>query len=186
MTEQTEFPFLLSSKYPLRKGGKGTGKAYIDLNPVRAGIVEKPEDYRWSSIGYHVQTGNRDRFLSTDFGLEEFGVLDTQERLRKYREFVYETGALEHDKGARFDREVLLKEQKNDFTLTRAARFRYRTRYFTDSGIIGTKEFVKVNFHRFKHLLQTKSDRAPKRVSGLEGIYSLKRLSEKAILNWEK
>ena len=25
--------------------------AYIDLNPVRAGIVEKPEEYRWSSIG---------------------------------------------------------------------------------------------------------------------------------------
>ena len=24
--------------------------AYIDLNPVRAGIVEKPEDYRWNSI----------------------------------------------------------------------------------------------------------------------------------------
>jgi hypothetical protein len=25
--------------------------AYIDLNPVRAGMVEKPEDYRWSSYG---------------------------------------------------------------------------------------------------------------------------------------
>jgi len=25
--------------------------AYIDLNPVRAGIVERPEDYRWSSYG---------------------------------------------------------------------------------------------------------------------------------------
>ena len=30
--------------------------AYIDLNPVRAGIVERPEEYRWNSIGYHVQT----------------------------------------------------------------------------------------------------------------------------------
>jgi len=25
--------------------------AYIDLNPVRAGIVDRPEDYRWSSYG---------------------------------------------------------------------------------------------------------------------------------------
>jgi len=25
--------------------------AYIDLNPVRAGMVEKPEDYKWSSYG---------------------------------------------------------------------------------------------------------------------------------------
>jgi putative transposase len=45
--------------------------AYIDLNPLRAGILSRPEDYRWNSLGYHVQTGNRDRFLSTDFGLNE-------------------------------------------------------------------------------------------------------------------
>lgn len=31
--------------------------AYIDLNPIRAGIVKRPEDYRWSSLGYHLQTG---------------------------------------------------------------------------------------------------------------------------------
>ena len=31
-------------------------------------------DYRWNSLGYHVQTNNRDDFLSTDFGLKEFNV----------------------------------------------------------------------------------------------------------------
>jgi hypothetical protein len=41
--------------------------AYIDLNPLRAGIVSRPEDYRWNSLGYHVQTGNNDNFLSLDF-----------------------------------------------------------------------------------------------------------------------
>ncbi len=30
--------------------------AYIDLNPLRAGLVKKPEEYRWNSIGYHVTT----------------------------------------------------------------------------------------------------------------------------------
>ena len=29
--------------------------AYIDLNPLRAGIVERPEDYRWNSMGNHIQ-----------------------------------------------------------------------------------------------------------------------------------
>jgi len=48
--------------------------AYIDLNPIRAGIAKKPEEYRWCSLGYHVQAKNRDRFLSTDFGLRiKFG-----------------------------------------------------------------------------------------------------------------
>jgi len=28
---------------------------YITLNPVRAGLVKKPEDYRWSSARAHLQ-----------------------------------------------------------------------------------------------------------------------------------
>ncbi len=44
----------------------------IDLNPLRAGLVDRPEDYRWNSLGYHLQTENKDQFLSTNFGLEEF------------------------------------------------------------------------------------------------------------------
>jgi hypothetical protein len=47
--------------------------AYIDLNPMRAGMGKRPEDYRWISLGYHFQTNNKDNFLSTDFGMKEFG-----------------------------------------------------------------------------------------------------------------
>ncbi len=63
-------------------------------NPIRAGIVKKPEQYRWCSLGYHVQAANKDAFLSLDFGLREFGVKDEKERLRYYRGFVYEKGSL--------------------------------------------------------------------------------------------
>ena len=75
---------------------------------MRAGLVERPEDYRWNSLGYHVQTGNKDNFLSLDFGLREFGpgeirsavtselhwasVLDPEERLKGYRRYIYEAG----------------------------------------------------------------------------------------------
>jgi len=151
---------------------------YIDLNPVRAGIVKRPEDYRWNSIGYHVQTHNKDNFLSLDFGLKEFGELNEEERLRRYRRFVYETGAIDCGKGAQIDSKIVAKERKRDFKISRTDRFKQRTRYFTDSGIIGSKEFVKENFQRFKHLFQTKKERSPKRVNGLEGMYSLKRLSD--------
>jgi len=40
--------------------------AYIDINPLRGGLVERPEKYRWNSLGSHVQTGNKDNFLSKD------------------------------------------------------------------------------------------------------------------------
>jgi hypothetical protein len=76
------------------------------------------------------------------------------------------------------DNSVLEKERKNDFELKRVQRFRYRSRYFTDSGIIGTKEFVSSNYHRFKDLFMSKRDKIPKRVAGLDGIYSLKRLAD--------
>ena len=36
-----------------------TMAAYIDLNPVRAGMVEDPADYRWSSYGEAVGGGPR-------------------------------------------------------------------------------------------------------------------------------
>jgi len=155
--------------------------AYIDLNPLRAGLVERPEEYRWNSIGYHLQTGNKDNFLSLDFGLIEFGVLNAEERLKLYRRYVYEVAALDRSgkpSDGVIDNNVLDKERKNDFELKRVRRFRYRTRYFTDSGIIGTKEFVSVNYQRFKDIFMSKREKVPKAVVGLDGVYSLKRLSE--------
>jgi REP element-mobilizing transposase RayT len=152
--------------------------AYIDLNPVRANIIEKPEDYRWNSIGYHIQTGNDGDFLSLDFGLKAHGVSDAGDRLREYRRFLYETGAIDNIKGQHIKQEVLEKEREKDFKITRADRFKSRSRYFSDSGIIGTKAFVQENYQRIKHLFQSTNEKSPKPISGLDGIYSLKRLIE--------
>jgi putative transposase len=155
--------------------------AYIDLNSVRAGIVNKPEDYRWNSLGYHMQTNNKDRFLSTDFGLKSFNVKSEKERVRRYRKYVYETGAiLPSDKPytKAIDSKVVTKERRRDFEISRTDRFLYRTRYFTDSGIIGSREYVSVTYQQFKHLFQSKHEKKPKSVKGLDGVFSLKRLTE--------
>jgi len=155
--------------------------AYIDLNPLRAGLVDRPEDYRWNSLGYHLQTDNRDQFLSTDFGLKEFNIKSKKERIRRYRRYVYEAGAISRPDKMQakvIDDSVVAKERKKDFEISRISRFRYRTRYFTDSGIIGSKEFVSENYRRFKHLFYSKHEKKPKPIKGLEGMYSLKRLSE--------
>ncbi len=155
--------------------------AYIDLNPLRADIVSRPEDYRWNSLGYHIQTNNRDNFLSTDFGLREFNVKSEKERIRRYRRYVYEAGAVnrpEKGKTKVIGDKILEKERKREFELSRTDRFRYRTRYFTDSGVIGSKEFVSKTYMRFKHHFNSKNEKKPKPVKGLSGVYSLKRLSE--------
>jgi hypothetical protein len=148
---------------------------------LRAGIVSRPEEYRWNSLGYHVQTNNRDNFLSTDFGLKEFNVKSKKERIRRYRRYVYEAGAINRpDKmqAKAINEKIVAKERKKDFEISRVSRFRHRTRYFTDSGIIGSKEFVSTHYQRFKHLFYSKHEKKPKPIKGLEGMYSLKRLSE--------
>jgi hypothetical protein len=73
---------------------------------------------------------------------------------------------------------ILKKERTRNFELSRNDRFRYRTRYFTDSGVIGSKEFVSNTYVRFNHVFQSKNEKRPKPVKGLSGIYSLKQLSE--------
>jgi len=155
--------------------------AYIDLNAVRAGILDQPELYRWCSLGYHCQTGNKDGSLSLDFGLVEFGVTDEVERLKRYRRYVYKAaGSTKKSEGKRcaIKRNLVEREQKKEFELTRADRFIYRTRYFTDSGVIGSKAFVSAQYSRFKNHFNARHEKKPKPIKGLEGLYSLKRLIE--------
>ena len=151
--------------------------AYVDLNPVRAGMVGKPEDYRWSSIGYHMQTGNKGGFLSTDLGLMVYNDMDEKERFTDYREYLYEKGGLDTGKGASIDEEILVKERGKNYELTPMDRLRFKTRYFTDSGIIGTKSFVSRYYEMFKGNFNSKNEKKPKKVKGFDEVYSLKRLS---------
>ena len=125
-----------------------------------------------------LQSNNKDEFLSLDFGLREFGEMNDAERLRRYRRFLYETGAMDKGKGGQIDTAVVEKERTNDFEITRAQRFLYRTRYFTDSGIIGGKAFVSETYQKTRKLFGAKREKIPKPVSGLDGINSLKRLTE--------
>ena len=38
---------------------------YIHLNPVEAGLAEKPDDYRWSSYSVYIGKKNKPNWLST-------------------------------------------------------------------------------------------------------------------------
>ncbi|MDD4648810.1 MAG: transposase [Desulfoplanes sp.] len=150
--------------------------AYIDLNPVRAGMVKRPEDYRWCSLGYHAQTGNRDSFLSLDFGLAEWDI-DRIDRFQAYRKFVYETGAMDTGKGASLDPKLVKAEKKKGYRMTLADRLKYRTRYFTEAGIIGSREFVSEHFDKFRNHFACKGEKKPQKIAGLDGVFSLKRLT---------
>jgi putative transposase len=61
---------------------------YIHLNPVRAGITRKPEEYRWSSYRVYIGENNKATdWLKTEFILGYFGGKAPVSQ-EKYREFV--------------------------------------------------------------------------------------------------
>jgi REP element-mobilizing transposase RayT len=62
---------------------------YIVLNPVRAGITARPEDYRWSSYLPTLGTVARPPFLATEWLLGNFSTSHA-ESCRRYRQFVKE------------------------------------------------------------------------------------------------
>jgi len=61
---------------------------YIHLNPVRAGLVRRPEDFKWSSYHAYV-SGRRDVLVDTD---ETLGLFSKRRgvAIREYRRFVNE------------------------------------------------------------------------------------------------
>ena len=72
--------------------------------------------------------------------------------------------------GATINPRIIEAERKRDFNLNEFDRFRYRTRYFIDSGIIGSKEFVDRVYQQFKHCLFPQKGKRPKTIKGLDGL----------------
>jgi putative transposase len=60
--------------------------SYVELNPVRARVVEDPKDYRWSSYNVYAY-GRKDTIVDEHPIYRELS-RDETERRKKYREFV--------------------------------------------------------------------------------------------------
>ena len=56
---------------------------YIELNPVRVNIVEKPENYKWSSYNFYSQ-GQKNNLLTKDFLYQDLA----PNKVRRQEEYV--------------------------------------------------------------------------------------------------
>jgi putative transposase len=61
---------------------------YIHLNPMRALLVKRPEDYRWSSHRIYISS-EEESFIDKDFVLSLFGNT-RKEAVQRYITFIYE------------------------------------------------------------------------------------------------
>jgi REP element-mobilizing transposase RayT len=118
-----------------------TMAAYIDLNPVRAALVDDPKDYRF--CGYAEAVAGRKKARE---GLQlVWSAFDRggAGALAAHRSLLFGKGAAAPKKGAALDperaRTVLESEQGE---LSKSELMRCRVRYFSDGAILGSREFV--------------------------------------------
>jgi len=145
-----------------------TMAAYIDLNPVRAGMVADPADYRWSSYGEAMGGGPKGDGKKARAGLvraimahegweadarhwagdvsKSYRMILLEEGEEKLRQVVNHGGKLEVKvvrkgmKKAAVDAEMDRLQRSRDVAIGKMLRC--RVRYFTDGAVIGSRGFV--------------------------------------------
>ena len=141
-----------------------TVAAYIDLNPVRAGMVARPEDYRWSGYGEACGTGRGSAKARAGLGailregLESPGMEVpwdlVAERYRRllYLEGVERRGDEATGEGGR--RGIAVEEVERvvdgNGRMTLPEVLRRKVRYFSDGAVLGSEAFVEEAFGRLR------------------------------------
>jgi putative transposase len=119
-----------------------TMAAYIDLNPVRAGIVDDPKNYRF--CGYAEAVAG---VVEAKQGLiqvwSDHGAKRVDSALCAHRSLIF--GKHGSESGlSEMSRERALKVlDQEDGHLSKSVMLRCRVRYFTDGAILGSAEFVR-------------------------------------------
>ena len=134
-----------------------TMAAYIDLNPVRAGLVNDPKDWRWSSYG--AGTGGEAVAREGCIRLLEsagMGRLSWEKAQAVYRERLYVQG---REKGLDPEGRAIrkgFKAEEVEEVLARGGRLpmeavlRCRVRYFADGLALGSRGFLEGVFERYR------------------------------------
>ncbi len=172
--------------------GKGealrTMAAYIDLNPVRAGLVKDPRDYRWCGYAEALGGSRRaQRGLCKAQGKPVDG-WKSAGAAAAYRCLLHAEGREVKDaqnenvvkRGVSVEsaRAVIAEKGK----LSPAELVRLRVRYFTDGVVLGSKEFVEGIFVAQRDRFGPKRKQGARRMAESDAaFYTLRTLRVKAL-----
>jgi REP element-mobilizing transposase RayT len=171
-----------------------TMAAYIDLNPVRAGLVDDPKDYRW--CGYAEALGGSKRARRALCLVLDATVASWEKTGRPfYRRLLLSEGIeasevekkREKEAGRKHQkrgmaREKALDELRSGKDLSRAELLRCRVRYFSDGLVLGSREFVERAFEAKREWFGKKRLTGARSLPLKEGgLFSLRDLKVKAL-----
>ncbi|MCC5841196.1 MAG: transposase [Opitutales bacterium] len=115
--------------------------AYIDLNPVRAGVVDDPKDYRFSGYGEAVGSGKISAYALFRRIRENRNDLPEAVAAR-YRQYLF-VKASDPRKGRALREEQVKDVMRQGGSLSMAQLLRCRLRYMTAGVVIGSRAFVE-------------------------------------------
>jgi putative transposase len=143
-----------------------TVAAYIDLNAVRAGLVQDPGDYRWCGYGEAMGGAERSRaglqaLFDNRHGRWSSCVAD-------YRLLLFGQGAKKTTAAAGLDRAAVLQVIGAQGRVSRAAALRCRVRYFTDGAVLGSAAFVRGWLEGHRAPGKTKRSPDPRPLAGAD------------------
>jgi len=118
-----------------------TMAAYIDLNPVRAGIVEDPKDYRFCGYAEAV-AGVKEAKSGLIHIWSDRGAKRIDSAFRAHRMLIFGKRASEAGLPEVTRQRALKVLDQEDGQLPKTVLLRCRVRYFTDGAILGSAEFV--------------------------------------------
>jgi putative transposase len=156
-----------------------TVAAYIDLNPVRAGLVKDPKDYRWCGYAEALALGKRKRPSLCCL----FTGKDWKEALARYRLILFNKGASEKLGRAAISPEARGAVQAQGGQLGLASLVRHRVRYFTAGAVVGSRAFVEGCFKDFRERFGKNRRRGAHAMRGgnWEGLMTLRDLRKNAL-----
>ena len=165
-----------------------TMAAYIDLNPVRAGIVQDPKDYRWCGYGEAMAGRKRAKLglQSLVQALQQGREEGLTKSLEIYRQHLYlegderraATGPDAQPVRGALSREAAVKVLAAKGRLPVADYLRCRVRYFCDGAVFGGRGFVEEIFQEYRRRFGPKRRSGARRLKGLNGnpLYALRDL----------
>jgi REP element-mobilizing transposase RayT len=164
-----------------------TMAAYIDLNPVRAGIVQDPGDYRWSSYGEAMGGGRKAiAGLAWIAGIPAHGgenrKLSPKAGLEAYRCALFGRAETRTDGVGGVVKRGAKPEQIRQVIAAKGRvpveeYLRHRVRYFTDGAVIGSKAFLEEVFVKVKDRFGKNRQSGARRMRGvIEPLFSLRDL----------
>src|ERR1700759_1624470 len=152
-------------KSVLLESGQTVAKiaAYIDLNPVRAGLCQDPKEYRYCGYAEALAKGTAAAMEGIRIILGKPQGTSPEQLAAEYRKHLFLRGAVGSKNNApAFDQakaQAVVEQEQGELSLQE--RLRCKIRYFSDGVILGSRDFVESHRQRLEQKIGYKRKSGP-------------------------